>query len=160
MDMRQNRMSESALAPAIEQAWINLVRAEEAVVAEVEAEVKAAGLPPLAWYDVLLELSRPSSEAGIRQNELERRLLFRQYNLSRLIDRLEEAKYVERRQCPNDGRGQVVAVTAVGRKFQKQMWPVYRDAVAKRVASKLTNKEAAELGKLLEKLVGSPKATD
>jgi DNA-binding MarR family transcriptional regulator len=158
--MRQNRMSESALAPAIEQAWINLVRAEEAVVAEVEAEVKAAGLPPLAWYDVLLELSRPSSEAGIRQNELERRLLFRQYNLSRLIDRLEEAKYVERRQCPNDGRGQVVAATAVGRKFQKQMWPVYRDAVARRVASKLTNKEAAELGKLLEKLVGSPKATD
>jgi DNA-binding MarR family transcriptional regulator len=160
MDMRQIRMSESALAPAIEQAWINLVRAEEAVVAEVEAEVKAAGLPPLAWYDVLLELSRPSSEAGIRQNELERRLLFRQYNLSRLIDRLEEAKYVERKQCPEDGRGQVVAATPAGRKFQKQMWPVYRDAVARRVASKLTNKEAAELGRLLEKLVGSPKATD
>lgn len=154
------RMSNSAFSPAIELAWINLVRAEEAVVAEVEAEVKAAGLPPLSWYDVLLELSRPRSEEGVRQNELERRLLFRQYNLSRLIDRLEEAKYVERRQCPEDGRGQVVVATAIGRKFQKQMWPVYRDAVAKRMASKLTNKEAAELGRLLEKLVGSPKTAD
>jgi DNA-binding MarR family transcriptional regulator len=150
-------MNDSAFTPAVEQAWINLVRAEEAVVAAIEAEVKAAGLPPLAWYDVLLELSRTQSEAGVRQNELERRLLFRQYNLSRLIDRLEDAKYVERKQCPEDGRGQVVVATAAGKKFQKQMWPVYRDAVAKRVASKLTNKEAAELGRLLEKLVGGKK---
>ena len=160
MNMGHFVMSDSAFTPAIEQAWINLVRAEEAVVAEVEAEVKAAGLPPLSWYDVLLELSRPRSEEGVRQNELERRLLFRQYNLSRLIDRLEEANYVERKQCPEDGRGQVVVATATGRKFQKQMWPVYREAVAKRMTSKLTNKEAAELGRLLEKLVGSPKTTD
>jgi DNA-binding MarR family transcriptional regulator len=150
-------MNDSAFTPAVEQAWINLVRAEEAVVAAIEAEVKAAGLPPLAWYDVLLELSRTQSEAGVRQNELERRLLFRQYNLSRLIDRLEDAKYVERKQCPEDGRGQVVVATAAGKKFQKQMWPVYRDAVTRRVASKLTNKEAAELGRLLEKLVGGKK---
>lgn len=153
-------MSDSAFTPAIEQAWVNLVRAEEAVVAEIEAEVKAAGLPPLAWYDVMLELSRPRSEAGVRQNELERRLLFRQYNLSRLVDRLEEAQYVERRPCPEDGRGQVVVATATGRKFQRQMWPIYRDAVARRFAGKLTNKEAAELGRLLEKLVGGPKTLD
>jgi DNA-binding MarR family transcriptional regulator len=160
MDMGQVCMADSAFTPAIEHAWINLVRAEEAVVAAVEAEVKAAGLPPLAWYDVLIELSRPRSERGVRQNELERRLLFRQYNLSRLIDRLEEAKYVERQPCPEDGRGQVVVATAAGKKFQKQMWPVYRDAVAKRVANKLTNKEAAELGRLLEKLVGGANAAD
>lgn len=160
MNMGQIVMSDSAFTPAVEQAWVNLVRAEQAVVAAVEAEVKAAGLPPLAWYDVLLELSRPRSEAGVRQNELERRLLFSQYNLSRLIDRLEAAKYVERRPAPEDGRGQVVVATATGRKFQKQMWPSYRDAVARRVASKLTNKEAAELGRLLEKLVGSPKTLD
>lgn len=145
-------MSDQAFSPAIESAWVHLVRAEEAVVAAVEAEVKAAGLPPLAWYDVMLELSRPQSAPGLRQNELERRLLFRQYNLSRLLDRLEEANYVERRQCPEDGRGQVVVATAAGRNFQKKMWPVYRDAIARHFASKLTNKEAAELGRLLEKL--------
>ena len=160
MNVGQIGMSDSAFNPAVEQAWVNLVRAEQAVVAAVEAEVKAAGLPPLAWYDVLLELSRPRSEEGVRQNELERRLLFSQYNLSRLIDRLEAAKYVERRPAPEDGRGQVVVATASGRKFQKQMWPVYRDAVARRVASKLTNKEAAELGRLLEKLVGSARTAD
>jgi DNA-binding MarR family transcriptional regulator len=159
MNLGRSNMSDSAFSPAVEAAWINLVRAEEAVVAAVEAEVKAEGLPPLAWYDVMLELSRPRNEAGLRQNELERRLLFQQYNLSRLVDRLEQAKYVERKQCPEDGRGQVVVATAAGRKFQKQMWPVYRDAIAKHFANKLTSKEAAELGRLLEKLVGSPKTS-
>jgi DNA-binding MarR family transcriptional regulator len=148
-------MTESAnFTPAIEQAWVSLVRAEEAVVAAVESEVKSAGCPPLAWYDVALELSRDGREDGLRQNELERRLLFRQYNLSRLLDRMEEAKYIERRQCPDDGRGQVAALTAAGRKFQKSMWPLYRAAIVKHFASKLTIKEAAELGRLLQKLTG------
>ncbi len=153
-------MSDRNFNAAIERAWVGLVRAEEGVVAAVEAEVKAAGLPPLAWYDVMLELARPHNERGLRQNELERRLLFRQYNLSRLIDRLAEAGYVERRQCPEDGRGQVVVATAAGRNFQKKMWPVYRDAIAQRFAGKLTNKEAAELGRLLEKLIGGARAAD
>lgn len=139
--------------PAAESAWISLVRAEEAIVAAVESEVKNAGCPPLAWYDVVLELSREGREGGLRQNELERRLLFRQYNLSRLLDRMEAEKYIERRQCPEDGRGQLVALTAAGHKFQKTMWPLYRAAIVKHFASKLTNKEAAELGRILQKLV-------
>jgi DNA-binding MarR family transcriptional regulator len=146
-------MSARNLNPEAESAWVHLVRAEEGIVAAVEAEVKAASLPPLAWYDVALELSREGREAGLRQNELERRLLFRQYNLSRLLDRMEQANYVERRQCPDDGRGQVVVLTAAGRKFQKSMWPTYRAAIAKHFASKLTSKEATELSRLLEKLI-------
>lgn len=146
-------MSDSPFTPAIESAWVNLVRTREAVVGRLETELKEAGHPPLEWYDVVLELSRPGRENGRRQNELERLLLFRQYNLSRLIDRLETANYVERRQCPMDGRGQVIRITAAGRKFQKQMWPVYREAITRRFAGRLTNKEAAELGRLLHKLV-------
>jgi DNA-binding MarR family transcriptional regulator len=146
-------MSDStAFTAAIETAWVYLVRAEDAVVSAVEAEVKAAGFPPLGWYDVVLELSRPGREEGLRQNELERRLLFKQYNLSRLLDRLEESKYVERRQCPEDGRGYIVAITAAGRQFQKRVWPAYREAIARHFGGKLTNKEAAELGRLLKKL--------
>lgn len=136
-----------------ERAWVSLVRAEEAVVAAVESDVKEAGCAPLAWYDVALELSREGREAGLRQNELERRLLFRQYNLSRILDRMEAEKLVERKQCPEDGRGQLVSLTASGRKFQKSMWPVYRAAIEKHFASKLSVKEAGELAKLLEKLL-------
>ena len=36
-------------------AWARLLRARDALVAAVERDLKAAGLPPLAWYDVLLD---------------------------------------------------------------------------------------------------------
>ena len=41
-------------------------------------------------------------------------MLLAQYNLSRLIDRIEEAGYAERRARADDGRGQVIVITAAG----------------------------------------------
>ena len=43
-------------------AWVRLIRAHDRVVA-IEAAVKAKGYPPIAWYDVLLELSREAGAA-------------------------------------------------------------------------------------------------
>jgi DNA-binding MarR family transcriptional regulator len=34
-----------------------------------------------------------------------------QYNLSRLIERIERAGYLERRACEDDGRGQLIVIT-------------------------------------------------
>src|SRR5215470_12519483 len=116
-------------------AWARLVRAQQAALAAVESDLKAAGFPPLAWYDVLLELSR--KEDGLRPFALEQELLLAQYNLSRLIDRLQSAGYVERRICPDDGRGQIVAITAAGRALLKRMWPTYRAAISRHVGAKL-----------------------
>jgi DNA-binding MarR family transcriptional regulator len=143
-------MLERLPSAAVIRAWARLVRAQQAVLAAVEAELKAAGFPPLAWYDVLLELSREA--AGLRPFALEQELLLAQYNLSRLIDRLESAGYVARRACPEDGRGQVVAITASGRALVKRMWPTYRAAIARHVGAKLSEDEAARLAALLGKL--------
>ena len=54
-----------------------MTRAIEAV----EARLKAADLPPLGWYDVLLELEK-AGEAGLRPFELQARLLLPQYGVS------------------------------------------------------------------------------
>jgi DNA-binding MarR family transcriptional regulator len=129
------------------------VRAETAVLAAVEADLKRADLPPLGWYDVLLELSR--RKEGLRPFEIEKEVLLAQYNLSRLIDRLEQAGYVVRRPCPEDARGQVVVITEAGRALMKRMWPVYRGAIARHVGDKLTEDEAARLATLLGKLIAS-----
>lgn len=134
-------------------AWARLVRAGQIVLEKIEAELKAAGLPPLAWYDVLLELGR--AEAGrLRPLELERRTLLAQYNASRLIDRMEKAGLVERLPHPEDGRGQLVAITAEGRAQQKRVWKVYGPAIARHVGEKLRPAEAVELARLLAKLIG------
>jgi DNA-binding MarR family transcriptional regulator len=143
-------MPERLPSEAIIRAWARLMRAQQAVLAAVEAELKAAGFPPLAWYDVLLELSR--AQEGLRPFALEHALLLAQYNLSRLLDRLERAGYLERRACPEDGRGQVVVITAAGRALVKRVWPTYRAAIARHVGAKLSEDEAARLATLLGKL--------
>lgn len=136
-------------------AWTALVRAEQAVLGAVEGELKAAGFPPLACYDALLELARGGT-SPLRPRELQRRMLLAQYSVSRLIDRLEAVGYVAKRPCPEDGRGSLVAVTAKGRTLLKAMWPLYARAIQRHVGSKLKAGEAADLARLLGKLTPPP----
>ena len=84
-------MSNSAeTVPQAIDAWARLQRASGNVLARVEARLKAAGFPPLGWYDVLLELSR-AEDKTLRPVEIEKRMLLAQYNVSRLLDRLAAA---------------------------------------------------------------------
>jgi DNA-binding MarR family transcriptional regulator len=132
-------------------AWARLVRVQQQVLAAVERDLKKAGFPPLAWYDALLELSR-APQGEMRPVELEKHMLLPQYSTSRLIDRLADAGLVERKTCPEDGRGQFVAITPAGRNLQKRMWDAYATAIERHVGAKLTSKEAASLRDLLGKL--------
>jgi DNA-binding MarR family transcriptional regulator len=143
----------STLHPAFEQAWTRLIRAERGLVEAIEAELRAGDFPPLAWYDVLLELWRRPNHR-LRQSELQSELLFAQYNLSRLVDRLEGAGLVRRESCPEDARSRWVVVTPAGLALRETMWPAYAAAIERHVGSKLSAKEAAALAGLLGKLLG------
>ena len=133
-------------------AWARLLKAERLSLARVEAALKQAGLPPLAWYDVLLELER-ASETGLRPYELERALLLAQYNLSRLLDRIERERLIERAPCPQDGRGHVLRLSARGRSMRKEMWPVYAQAIEAAVGSCLDERDAETLSALLARII-------
>ena len=90
---------------------------------------------------------------GLRPFEIEQQVLLAQYNLSRLLDRLVAAGLVERHPCPDDKRGQIVAITPAGRDLQKRMWPTYRAAIERHVGGKLSDAEAETLARLLGKLI-------
>jgi DNA-binding MarR family transcriptional regulator len=143
--------TEKMPSEAVIRVWVQLMRAQSGVLTAIESDLKEGAFPPLGWYDVLLELSR--AKDGLRPFELERKILLAQYNLSRLIDRLQDAGYVARNPAPGDGRGNIVVITEAGRAFQKRMWPTYRAAIARHVGSKLTEREAEQLGYLLAKLL-------
>ena len=51
----------------------------------------------------------------LRQTGVQDRTQLAQYNVCRLVDRLEREGLVERRQCPLDGRNNVLVITAKGR---------------------------------------------
>ena len=94
-----------------ERAWVQLVRAHRSALCSVEKALRAADLPPLEWYDVLLELERGGP---LRPRDLQDRLLLAQYNLSRLLDRMEAEGLVTRERCSDDARCQWVRATDAG----------------------------------------------
>jgi DNA-binding MarR family transcriptional regulator len=134
-------------------AWARLMKAQQLALASIERALKTAKMPPLAWYDVLLELER-AGEKGLRPFELEREMLLKQYNLSRLIDRIKKEGYVERRVCEDDGRGHVIAITAAGKNVRQRMWPVYSAAIQGAIGRHLSGRQAEMLDDILGTLIG------
>jgi DNA-binding MarR family transcriptional regulator len=132
-------------------AWTRLVRARETVLGAIERDLKAADCPPLAWYDVLLELVR-AAQGRLRPFEIEKETLLAQYNLSRLLDRLERAGLVAREPCDDDGRGQWAVITDKGRAAQARTWKVYAKSIQRHVGEKLDDKAAVALADLLGRL--------
>ncbi|WP_180939863.1 MarR family winged helix-turn-helix transcriptional regulator [Sinorhizobium mexicanum] len=136
---------------ATTRAWVALMRAQRRVLAAIEKDFKEAGLPPLGWYDVLWELVR--AEAGrLRPFEIEARTLLAQYNLSRLIDRLEKEGLVRREAFDEDARGCWVVVTEAGRQMRARMWQTYAGSIERHVGAKLGEAEAGKLAELLSRL--------
>jgi DNA-binding MarR family transcriptional regulator len=142
-------------SPIVVRAWARLARAQQTGLSQIEASLKQAGFPPLAWYDALLELDR-AGEAGLRPYELEREMLLPQYSLSRLLDRIEAAGHIARHPCTEDGRGHRVTITPAGQELRRRMWPVYAAAIQTRIGMRLSQQEATILVDLLGKLINPP----
>ena len=142
---------------AVTDAWVRLIRAQRDVVGRIEAEMKCAGFPPLTWYDVLLHLKR-RSDGRASPREIEDAVLFEQYNLSRLLDRMETEGLVRRIPYPGDRRRQLVEITEEGRLLQRRMWSVYGPAISRFVGGRLSDGEAEQLAALLLKLMHSENA--
>lgn len=132
-------------------AWTSLMRTAASLLEKVEARFKSAGFPPLAWYDVLWELDR-TSDGELPQSALQSRVLLAQYNLCRLLSRLEAQRLVERRPSPTDARSNIVVLTSHGRALRLAMWPVYANAIETHVGSRIDGREAGALTDLLGKL--------
>ena len=134
-------------------AWTRLRRASEELSGRIEGELKAEGLPPVIWHDALQALKR-AGEKGLRMYELQDELQIRQYNASRLVERMAIDGLVARRRPDDDRRGQVLTITDRGRARLDESWPVYRQAVERHVMARLDEQEAERLAELVEKLAG------
>ncbi|MFL6623084.1 MAG: MarR family winged helix-turn-helix transcriptional regulator [Sulfurifustaceae bacterium] len=144
------KLSEITLA-----AWARLMRAQQTLLERVEADLKKAELPPLGWYDVLIELNR-ADDGRLRQFEVGDKVLLSKYNVSRLLDRLEQEGLVRREACKEDRRGAHVAITREGKALLKKMWPVYERAITEYFARHLSEGETAQLAELMQRLIVKP----
>lgn len=136
--------------PDVIAVWTRLVRAHASALSGIEARLKAAGLPALEWYDVLLELE---TGGQARPRDLQARLLLPQSNLSRLLDRMESAGMVTRGPCPGDRRGQLVEISEAGRALRVRMWPTYAAGIDEAVGQRLPGPDLVHLTRLLTPLI-------
>jgi len=133
--------------------WKQLVLASSDLMATIEDALLSNGLPPLSWYDALLEVEKAGS-AGVRPFELQERLLLPQSGTSRLLQRMEQAGYIARLDCKADGRGYVVVVTKEGKATRRRMWPIYADVLIDGIETRLSDDRIEDLTDALKKTRG------
>ncbi len=151
----------SVLSPAELTAWRTFLRAHATVVRRLEAELLLEHALPLAFYDVLVQLSE-APDRRLRMTELAERVLLSRSGLTRLADRLERDGLIERRPCPSDARGTLAVLTDAGLARLREAWPTHARGVAEHVTGRLSADEVVLLAELLGKLVegGASAAVD
>jgi DNA-binding MarR family transcriptional regulator len=112
----------------------------------------ACGLP-LSWYDVLIRLGR-SPEGHLTMSRLAAEVSFTSGGITRLVDRIAEAGYVERASCPTDRRAVHVQLTPAGCEVLRQATAQNLEGVQHHLIDRLDPAERAALDGALRKLRG------
>ena len=122
-------------------AWRALLNAHARITGLVEAALADAGLPPLAWYDVLWPLYH-APDRRLRMGALSAEVTLSRTGLTRLVDRIERDGLLRREPAPEDRRGSYVVLTDAGKRMLRRMWPVYERALDEAFAARLRNPRA------------------
>src|SRR5579871_2260479 len=138
-------------------AWRLFLTAHALLTDVLEVELLAARGLPLAWYDVLFQLSlAPGGER--RMQELAGAVLLSKSGLTRLVARMEQAGLVERRPCPTDLRGTIAALTPAGQAALRRARPVHLRGIREHFADLLSDGEARALCTAFDKVLAARRA--
>jgi len=106
----------------------------------------------------LLAVINEAGEQGIRPTDLQLASTLTKSGLTRAVDRLEKLGFIERRACPSDGRGQLVALTAKGRQKLRRSAPEFFQSVARHFADHLNEREIEQLAGAFERIAAADRA--
>ncbi|MGH2584393.1 MAG: MarR family winged helix-turn-helix transcriptional regulator [Dehalococcoidia bacterium] len=137
--------------PVRRNAWRPFLSTATALLDRIARDMDAAGVLPLGWYDVLVELAQ-AREGRLRMSELAEAVVLSKSSLSRLVDHLEGAGLLSRQPVPGDRRGAFAVLTDAGRAAVEQAWPVYARSIEQHFARHLRDAETdvliAALGRI------------
>jgi DNA-binding MarR family transcriptional regulator len=132
-------------------AFIGLLRAHASATRGLSSELLEEHGLTLNDYECLLRLSH--AEGGqLRRVDLSRELLLTPSGITRLLEGLESAGYVEKRTCASDARVTYAALTPAGREKLKQAGRSHLASIGELFGGRYTDDELATLGGLLERL--------
>ncbi len=117
------------------------------------AELEAACGLPLSWYDVMIRLGR-SPDGHLTMTRLAGEVSFTSGGITRLVDRMVTAGYVERLSCPTDRRSVFVALTPAGSRMLETATAEHLRGLERHLIAPLDPTDRAALATALAKLRG------
>lgn len=133
-------------------AWRGVLLVQDRVVRAIDRDLAEAGLVPLSWYDVLLELYN-AHHGCLRMQELGERVVLSRSRVSRLVDDLERQGLVERRPDPTDGRATLARLTPAGRSAFRCAAKVYLRGIEEHFNSQLDPDERDVIARALQRVI-------
>ena len=130
-----------------QEAYLNVLRTSAALLDGVERLLKPYGLTA-AQYNVL-RILRGAEPAGLCRNEVRDRMLTRMPDMTRLLDRMEEAGLVARIRSDHDRRLVATHITSAGRKLVDSVTRSINELHQQQLGH-LTKKQLGTLIELLE----------
>jgi DNA-binding MarR family transcriptional regulator len=139
-------------SPAV-RAYTRLLRAHAATTRCLSAHLLADHGLSINDYEALQALAQ--AEHGVlKRVDLARRLVLTPSGVTRLLEGLEDAGFVERAACPSDLRVTYARLTEAGAGTLDRASRDHERAVAALLDEHLNDEEIADLGRLLAKLPG------
>jgi DNA-binding MarR family transcriptional regulator len=136
-------------------AWRTFLYAHAQVRRQLERELQAEQAMGLGEYEVLLTLAY-SEARRLRMSELADRLSLSRSGATRLVDRLEADRLVERASCESDRRGQWAQLTESGLQRLRDASPTHLRGVAEHFLDRIPGPELQALRQTLGRVVIEP----
>jgi DNA-binding MarR family transcriptional regulator len=132
-----------------QKALLNLIFTSNWLLNKHQELFKPYGITPQQFN--ILRILKGQHPKGISGTEIKSRMLDKNSDISRLLDRLVKKKLVERKICPNDKRASDILITSEGLTLLESMSKVQKEVDA---VLRLSEEEAAILSDLLDKSRG------
>ncbi len=135
--------------------WRIYLAATKAIGDAIESQLQRDADIPHTYYEILVRLSEAQDQM-LRMSQLAELCLASRSRLSHAVTRLEERGWVERRACPDDGRGMLAALTPQGQAALSNAAPGHVNAVREQVFDRLSDDQIKQLREIGEAILGGP----
>ena len=132
-------------------AWMRFLRAHAAVTRQLSARLESQHGLTLSDYDVLAQLYFAPGQR-MRRIDIARLVLLSPSGITRLLDGLERAGWVEKVRCASDARVVYAALTVAGAQKCDEARTTHIADIEELFSSRFDNDEHEALGEMLGRL--------
>jgi DNA-binding MarR family transcriptional regulator len=100
----------------------------------------------------ILRILKGSFPEPLSANDIKERMIFKNSDVTRLMDRLAAKEYIKRETCASNRRKIDILITQEGIKLLGEIAPSAKDFVESFFINKITEDEAKELYRILDKI--------